>query len=129
MIGLDTSHCPAFTSLLNEKENPHHVPGGRVHLAYPGGSDKLAVSYNRVEGITARLRDEYGVEIADSIEEVVERSDAILLESVDGRMHLEEFRKVAPFGKPVFIDKPFTTSSEDAKEILAISEEHGSPVF
>ncbi len=129
MIGLDTSHCPAFTNLLNNPDNPHHVPGGKVLWAYPGGSKQLAQSYDRVEGFTNQLRDEFGVEILDSIEAVAERSDAILLESVDGRCHLEEYRKIAPYGKPVFIDKPLTTSSKEAEEIFALSEEHGSPVF
>lgn len=129
MIGLDTSHCPSFTNLLNNEGDPHHVPGGKVLTAFPGGSKELAQSYERVEGFTVRLRDEFGVEILDSIEAVAERSDAILLESVDGRCHLEEFKKIAPFGKPVFIDKPLTTSSKEAEEIFALSEEHGSPVF
>lgn len=129
MVGLDTSHCPSFTKLLNNTDDPHHVPGGRVHIAYPGGSKDLPVSYERVDGFTAQLRDEFGIEIVDTIEEVAERSDAILLESVDGRMHLEEFRKLAPYGKPVFIDKPLTTSSEEAKEIFALSKQHGAPVF
>src|SRR5690606_9458678 len=102
MIGLDTSHCPAFANLLNNASDPHHVPGGKVLYAYPGGSPQMALSRDRVEGITARMRDEFGVEILDSIEAVAERSDAILLESVDGRTHLEEFRRLAPFGKPVF---------------------------
>src|SRR5690606_36696536 len=108
MVGLDTSHCPSFTKLLNNTDDPHHVPGGRVHIAYLGGSKDLPVSYERVDGFTAQLRHEFGIEIVDTIEEVAERSDAILLESVDGRMHLEEFRKLAPYGKPVFIDKPLT---------------------
>ena len=129
MIGLDTSHCPAFAKLLNNSDDPHHVPGGRVHVAYPGGSQALAVSRDRVAGFTARLRDEFNVEILDSIEAVAERSDAILLESVDGRTHLEEFRRIAPYGKPVFIDKPLTTSTREAEEIFALAERHGSPVF
>src|SRR5690625_4810025 len=108
MIGLDTSHCAAFTTLLNNNDDPHHVSGGKVQVAYPGGSPNMAMSYDRIDGVTARLRDELGVTIVDSIEEVVEQSDAIRLESVDSRMHLEEFRKIAPFGKPVFIDKPMT---------------------
>jgi hypothetical protein len=34
MIGLDTSHVVAFTELLNNPENPKHVPGGRVVAAF-----------------------------------------------------------------------------------------------
>jgi len=129
MIGIDTSHCPAFTKLINVDSDPYHVPGGKVVIGYPGGSPDLAVSYERVEKFTAELRDVYGVKIVDSIEAVAEASDAILLESVDGRQHLEQFAKIAPYGKPVFIDKPIATSKRDAEAIFELAEKHGTPVF
>lgn len=129
MVGLDTSHCPAYTGLLNDLKNPFHVPGGRVVAAYPGGSDLMAVSRERVGTYTDQLRDEYGVKIMDSIEAVAEAVDAVLLTSVDGRQHLEQFERLASFGKPVFIDKPFTTSAADAERIFALSRERDTPVF
>jgi len=124
MIGLDTSHVTAFAELLNKPDHPYHVPGGKVAAAYPGGSPDFELSYSRVQGFTDTLAGTYGVRIVESIEGVAEASDVILLESVDGRVHLEQFRKLAPFGKPVFIDKPFAVSSEDAAAIAAIAREH-----
>ncbi|MGI6609749.1 MAG: Gfo/Idh/MocA family protein [Limnochordia bacterium] len=129
MIGLDTSHCTAFSGLLNNEEHPYHVPGARITYAFPAGSQQFSLSRERVERITAEVRDKAGVEILNSIEAVAERADAILLTSVDGRLHLEEFRKLAPFGKPVFIDKPFATTVADAKEIFALSQQHKAPVL
>lgn len=129
MIGLDTSHCPAFAKILNDGNNPHHLPGFRVTTGFPGGSRDFSSSYTRVEKFTAQLRDEFGLEIVDSIEKVAQECDAILLHSVDGRKHREEFEKIARFGKPVFVDKPFTTSTADARAILEAAEKHGAPVF
>ncbi|HHW09779.1 MAG TPA: Gfo/Idh/MocA family oxidoreductase [Firmicutes bacterium] len=129
MIGLDTSHVVAFTKVLNVENDPEHVPGGKVLVAFPGGSKDLAVSYTRVDGYVAKLRDDFGVEMVDSPAAVAERSDAILLESVDGRQHLSQFEEIARFGKPVFIDKPFTTSSAEAKRIFEIAGQYGTPVF
>jgi hypothetical protein len=129
MIGLDTSHVVAFTRLLNDPKNEHYVPGGEVVVAFPGGSADMELSYTRVEGFTKELRDNFGVEIVDSPEEVAEKCEAILLESVDGRVHLEQFRKVASYGKPTFIDKPFATSTEDAKEIFKIAEQSDTPIM
>jgi hypothetical protein len=128
MIGLDTSHVGAFTKLLNDSSNEHHVPGGKVVIAFPGGSD-MEKSYPRVEGYTNDLRQNYGVEMVDSPEAVAEKCDVILLESVDGRVHLEQFRKIAPFSKPTFIDKPFATSSQDAKEILELAKQYNTPIM
>ena len=129
MIGLDTSHVVAFTKLLNNPYSEHHVPGAEVVVAFPGGSDDMELSYSRVEKFTNQLRDEYGIELVDSPEKVAEKCDAILLESVDGRVHLEQFKKIAPYKKPTFIDKPFATTSADALEIKRLSEEHQTPVM
>lgn len=128
MIGLDTSHCPAFASILHDRQQAWHVPGGRVVAAVPGGSQAFSLSRNRVAGFTTELRDTHGVEIVDDIETLVARVDAILLESVDGRQHLEQFRRAA-VGKPVFIDKPFATSTADAREIIRIAERTGTPLM
>jgi predicted dehydrogenase len=46
---------------------------------------------------------------------------------VDGRVHLEQFRAIAPYGKPVFIDKPLAVSSADAQAIFEIAEQYGVP--
>lgn len=91
IIGLDTSHVVAFTGLLNDKNHEYHIPGGKVLVAYPGGSPDFELSIGRVKGFTEELQTKYGVEIVDSVEAVAEASDAILLESVDGRVHLEQF--------------------------------------
>ncbi|PYI52048.1 Gfo/Idh/MocA family protein [Paenibacillus flagellatus] len=129
IIGLDTSHVTAFTQLLNDSSQPYHVPGGQVVVAYPGGSPDFELSISRVAGFTDKLRDEYGVAIVDSVEAVAEASDAILLESVDGRVHLEQFAKIAPYGKPVFIDKPLAVESGHAKQIAELAAKHNVPVM
>ena len=122
MVGLDTSHCPAFTGILNSADNEYHIPGGKVIGAYPGGSEQFSNSRNRVQGFTEQLESEYGVIMYDAIPDLVDDVDAILLESVDGRQHLEQFKQMA-VGKPVYIDKPFTTSVAEAVEIIKLAQE------
>lgn len=129
MIGLDTSHATAFTKLLNDPATPYRVEGGRVTVAFKGGSPDFIMSSSRIERFTATVRDEYGVRLVERIEDVAEQADAILLTSVDGRVHLEQFRRIAPFGKPVFIDKPFAVTSEDAREIAALARQHNVPLM
>jgi len=55
--------------------------------------------------------------------------DAILLESVDGRVHLAQARQAFQCKKPVFIDKPLAASFSDAKEIDRLAKETGTPWF
>ncbi len=128
IVGLDTSHCKAFTEILNNSSHPHHVPGGRVVCAFPGGSDAFSLSRNRVDGFTSDLRDNYGIDIVSTIPDLVEQVDAVLLESVDGRQHLEQFRQLA-VGKPVYVDKPLATTSEEAGAIHRIAMQTHTPLM
>lgn len=91
--------------------------------AWPGGSPDFELSWSRVDQITEEVRQQ-GVTICNTIEEAVKDCDAILLESADGRVHLEQFKKLIPFGVPVFIDKPYTCSLPDAEEITRMALEH-----
>jgi GFO/IDH/MocA oxidoreductase family protein len=129
IIGTDTSHVTAFTRLLNDRNDPAHVPGARVVAAFKGGSPDVEASRTRVDKFAAELRDTWGVEFVDSIEALTAKVDAVLLESVDGRPHLSQVRPVFKAGKRVFIDKPFTASYADAREIVRLSREAGVPFF
>jgi hypothetical protein len=129
MIGLDTSHVVAFTRLLNDPTDRNHVPGGRVVAAVKGGSADLESSRSRVDGYTRQLRDEFGVAIVDSIETLCGQVDAVMLESVDGRPHLEQARPVLHAQKPLFIDKPVAGSLRDAIVIYRLAAETKTPVF
>jgi predicted dehydrogenase len=129
ILGLDTSHVEAFAKLLHNPDDPYHVPGGRIVAAFPGGSPDFALSRDRVDGFTAKLRDQFGVTIFDSPEKAAEGADAILLESVDGRIHRAQFESIAHLGKPVFIDKPFAVSSADAAAIAGLAREARVPLM
>jgi len=129
MIGLDTSHVTAFTAVLNDPKNPNHVPGAKVVAAYKGGSPDIESSASRVEGYTKELREKYGVAIYDSIEELCRHVDAVMLESVDGRPHLEQAKPVIKSRKPLYIDKPMAGSLKDGVEIFRLAREAGVPVF
>jgi hypothetical protein len=128
IVGLDTSHCPAFTRLLNDESQEYHVPGARVVAVYPGGSMQFSLSRDRVAGFTEELRSGFGVRIVERIEDLLGDVDAILLESVDGRQHLEQFRLLAA-GKPVYIDKPLACSTADAREIIRLADRTGTPLM
>jgi predicted dehydrogenase len=129
LVGLDTSHVEAFTRLLNDAGQEHHVPGGRVVAAFPGGSPDFELSHSRVEVFTRTLRDDYQVSIVESPKAVAEQVDAILLTAVDGRAHLSLFQTLAPYGKPVFIDKPLATSSADAYAISGLAQKYNVPLM
>lgn len=129
MVGLDSSHCVKFTELLHCRDHPCHVDGGRVVCAFPGGTEDWDLSASRVGKFTEQMRDEFGVEIVETPEEVAQRSDVVMVTSVDGGVHREQFERVAGLGKPVFIDKPLALTGEDAHAIATLAGKRSLPWF
>ena len=129
IIGTDTSHVPAFTQMLNDPSRPDHVPGARVVAAFKGGSPDVESSRTRVDKYAAEIKEKWGIELVNSIEELCQKVDAVLIESLDGRPHLEQIKPVLKAKKPVFLDKPFAGSFRDAQEIVRLAKAAGVPFF
>ncbi|MFH1742201.1 MAG: Gfo/Idh/MocA family oxidoreductase [bacterium] len=129
MIGLDTSHVIAFTSMLNDPSHKEYVPGAKVVVGFKGGSPDVEASWSRVDKYTAELQDKWGVKIVDSIPELCTMVDAVMIESVEGRPHLAQAIPVIEAGLPLFIDKPMTASLADAIEIARLAKKANVPWF
>jgi hypothetical protein len=129
IIGTDTSHVVQFTKLLNDDSNPDHVLGARVVAAFKSDSPDIPSSRDRVEGFSAELKDKWHIQFVSQIRDLCPLVDGILLESVDGRVHLDQFRQAATCGKPVFIDKPLASTYSDALEIARIAKARSVPWF
>ncbi|MEO4846779.1 gfo/Idh/MocA family oxidoreductase, partial [Bacteroides thetaiotaomicron] len=105
IIGLDTSHSTAFTELINGGSDETFSKGFRVVAAYPYGSKTIQSSYERIPGYIEKVK-EQGVEIVPSIANLLTKVDCVLLETNDGRLHLEQAMEVFKAGKICYIDKP-----------------------
>jgi hypothetical protein len=128
IIGLDTSHVLAFTKELNDPKAPPELAGCRVVAAYPKGSPDIESSTSRVPKYTEDVR-KLGVEIVDSIDELLKRVDCVLLETNDGRPHLQQALPCFKAGKPTFIDKPIAASLADAIAIFEAARKYNCPTF
>jgi virulence factor len=127
IVDCDTSHVVAFTQRLNHLEiaEEQWVDGAQVVAAVPLPSE---VSPERVGPFTEQLRG-YGVEILSAPADLLGKVDGVLIESVDGSVHR---RRALPFieaGLPVWIDKPFTCSTAEARELVAAARQRGTPLF
>ncbi len=129
IIGMDTSHVPAFTKLINDAAAPDHVPGGKVVAAFKSSSPDIPSSADRVEEYTTVMQRDFGVKFVPTIEELCAEVDCVMIESVDGRPHLAQARPVIAAKKRLFIDKPIAGSLHDAIEIFRLAKEAGVPVF
>ena len=128
IIGLDTSHSIAFTKALNGQDALPEFAGYKITAAYPRGSSDIKSSAERIPGYTEEVK-KLGVEIVNSIEDLLARVDVILLETNDGRLHLEQALQVMKAGKRMFIDKPIAASLSDTIAIFDAARHYNVPVF
>ena len=128
VIGLDTSHATQFPKFIQdpEMEPEHRVSGMTVTRAL-----RFETPFQKKEGLDKRQAylESIGVKVTEDFEEAVSGCDAIFLEINDPSLHLEYFRKCAELGKPVFLDKPFADTLENAVEILKTAKEHDVRFF
>lgn len=99
-----------------------------------GDEFKVAYAYAEKDKEGGLTTDEwcaqFGVERCNTIEEVVEKSDCIIVLSPDHpERHLDLCRIPLASGKRVYVDKTFALTKDIAKEIVAIGEENNTPFF
>ena len=127
IVDCDTSHVVAFTQRLNHLEiaEEQWVEGAQVVAAVPLPS---AVSPERVGPFTEQLRG-YGVPILAAPTDLLGKVDGVLIESVDGSVHRERALPFIEAGLPVWIDKPFTCSTAEARELVAAARQRQVPLL
>lgn len=128
IIGLDTSHSIAFTKFINGDGNGEKYKDFKIVAAYPYGSRTIESSYKRIPGYIEQV-EALGVEITPSIPELLKKVDAVLLETNDGNLHLEQAYEVFKAGKIMFIDKPIGANLAQAIAIFELSKEYNVPIF
>ncbi len=129
MIGLDTSHAVAFAKLLCDPTDRDHIPGVQLVAAYAGGSPDIPASRDRILKFTDEITNKFRVPLAESIEHLCQQVDAVLLTSVDGRVHLRQARPVLAARKPLFVDKPMAASLADALVMFELARRHRAPIM
>jgi hypothetical protein len=117
----------AFAKMLHSPDAKGSLAGVRIVAAYKGGSPDVESSRTRVDKFAEELRTQHGVEIVPDIPTLVSKVDAVLLLSVDGRIHLQQAKQIFAGKKPVFIDKPLASTFEDAKAIAKAAKDAGVP--
>ena len=101
--------------------------GAQYSVAYAWAELDESPKYGET---TARWCERMGVEKCESIDELCERSDVIvILAPSDPDRHLAYAEAALKYGKTTYIDKTFAPDLATAKKIFAIAEEYGTPLF
>lgn len=127
LVDFDTSHAVEFTKRLNHLniDKDQWVEGARVVAGVPGTSK---LSPERIPQYTAEMK-AMGVPLFEHPEELIGKIDAVMVESVDGSVHLERARPFLERGMATFVDKPFACSVADATALIDLAERTHAPLF
>ena len=105
IIGCENSHATHFM---------RHVLTNKVitDMEFVG-----VYSYDRAAA--EKLNEEFGVYVADSYDEFVGKVDGVVITARHGNNHYKYAKPYIESGIPMFIDKPITTTEEDARALMA----------
>jgi len=141
ILGLDNYQSLAYAELFNNPKSEGDLAGVQVVAAYPIGSDDYPESaalmarwketFARFGSATEKgpMKDYHPVAMVASIDELLARCDAVMIMSLDGRLHLKQAEPVLKAGKRLYIGRPLASSLADAAAILKLAESTRTPCF
>ncbi len=117
---LDEWHANHYPKMIGDASN------GELEIAYAYGKIPSPIT-----GKTSKeWCQEYGVALCETIEEVVEKSDVLIVLSPDNcEMHEELTRLPLMSGKKTYVDKTFAPDRRSAEAMFKLAEENGTPCY
>jgi Oxidoreductase family, NAD-binding Rossmann fold len=119
VIGLDTSHSIKFTELIQGEDKKVDQLQVISCMRFPTPFQSEPDQDERQKTMEA-----LGVKVTRDFDEAVKGVDGVLLEINDPQFHLEYFKKIAPLGLPVFIDKPLADNLTNGRTICKLADKY-----
>lgn len=129
ILAFDNYQSLAFTQIWHKppEDNPD-AAGLKVVAAWRGGSPDIEETQVDIQRWEPRLI-AHGVSIEDSIDAVLQKCDAVIIMTIDGRAHLQLAEHALKARKPTYIGRPMAASLEDVIAIFELAEKYDTPVF
>lgn len=129
IVDFDTSHSVEFTKRLNHIgiSEDQWVEGAKVTLGFPGTS--AITEQARIDAYAKTMSADLGVPLVQDPKEMLGKIDGVLIESIDGSVHLERAKPFLEAGIPIFVDKPFTCSVADARKLIRLAGKKKTALF
>lgn len=125
-----------FVDYYISEWHANNYPSWMADCAEYGSGYKIAYAWAELDkspedGVTtAEWCEKNGAEKCDTIEELCEKSDVIvILAPSNPEKHLGYAEAVLKYGKRTYIDKTFAPDLETAKKIFALGEKYGASFF
>ncbi len=113
-LGVENSHANSFLTFV--------VKNGE----YP--DIEVAGVYSYDAEVTKKLNEEFGVPVMENYDSLVGQVDGIVVTARHGSNHYKYAKPYIEAGIPMFIDKPITADTKEAKEFMAECEKHNVKV-
>ncbi len=121
IIGLDTSHVKHLVNALKDNEEL------QITNVFPHSQQDFEFAYRKITENVRYVKESGAVQMCSSIQQVVNSSDVIWIESADARLRLEQCQQVIPSKKPVYLNKPLALSYQEALEIKDLVYDYQTP--
>ena len=120
ILGAENSHATRFVEIFN---------GARKFTGVDYPDIRIVGCYSRYADVCEKLWKLGDLDfIAESPEDMLGKVDAVMVTARDGKYHLPYARPYIEAGLPVFIDKPFTNSREDALALVELAKAKKVPL-
>lgn len=141
ILGLDNYQGLAYAELFNSPKSDGELAGVKIVAALPTGSDdypESAALIERWKQTFARFgnpaekgifKDYQPVEMVDSVDALLAKCDAVVIGSLDGRLHVKEAEPVLRAGKRLYVIRPLAASLADAAAIFKLAVQYKTPMF
>jgi len=129
IVDFDSSHSVEFAKRLNHKlvAEEQWVEGAQVVMGCVLPS--AIAEQSRIDGFVKTFTQDLGLPLVERPEEMIGKVDGVLIEAVDGSVHLERARPFLEAGIPCYVDKPFTCSVQEARALIDLAEKKRLPLF
>jgi virulence factor len=127
LVDFDTSHVTEFTKRLNHIDiaEDQWVEGAKVVAGVPGRSQ---IAPDVIPKSVEQMK-KWGIPLFDDPAELFGKVDAVMIESVDGSVHLERALPFLEKGMPTYVDKPFACSLADARAMIDLAMRKHIPLM
>lgn len=118
---LDEWHANNYPTWIKERSN------GEFEVAYAWGDVPSPHANGRTNEQWAK---DMGIELCGSIEELIEKSDLLIVLSPDNPEQHKRLTELAcKSGKRLYIDKTFAPDAETARAIMKLAEDNNTPCW
>lgn len=140
ILGFDNYQGLAFAQLFNNPKAEGDLTGVKVTSVFPvecpDYPESAALTKRWIDscarwgtGDNKVLKEYHPVTMVKSVDELLANVDAVMICSLDGRLHVKQAESVLKAGKRLFLTRPLAASLADAQAIFKLAEQTGTPMF